>query len=1140
MLCHCKLKRLHDCQVKRCSVVLPVLCVFYRIKRDIDDVSFSSRLAGMLRSTLTILLLMLLLCAVDTSAAMRDVFVVSNRIGRDIPNLVVRLTLHHSTMVSAGHSRPDGHDIRITQCSNGASIPFYLETASINTDSATCWVRMTNMPAAGTVTLIVDYDTTRTNSASNGVAVFDLFDEFTSPSASSTVWNLPTGSFINNGVLTPSGALSGSQYVLWKGAHTVQDRAAIIESRIRATAQSRGSMIFFAANTDAKQGYSIDHDAIPGANRSNVYRIDGTSVTPLTASNTIWDPGEWIRYTITLFGDSATIIRASERNTAKRDTIRVALPDQEWVWQTLGFAAQPGYQGSFVVDWVRVRPRIDVEPIVTQQPSSVVVTPPSATICNGTPVVLGAPTGWKTYRWSNGSTNRTTSVNTPASISLTMTGEDGCVLQLGPFPITSGQQPNGGSDTTFSLCLGKKVTLTANSGYASYRWLIGTGQRQSLVGSGSNRLEIDSADIYYCIITSSSGCPDTVVYRVNRVYDASASVASSTGGNQMCIGDTVTLFALPPLSSFRWFKNGVPLSETRGSLQISEPGKYEVQVRIGDSANACVSMAEITMEQRNRVAMNLPASLDICEGDTATLDAGDGFTTYTWSSGQDTRFIRVHTSGTYSLHASVNGACKDSAAVVVRVRPAPYLAIRSVDGRTSMCDGERLELELDSTVYPIRWNTGDTLRRIRISTPGVYSATVDYPNGCMRTSTITIANGVMTPVIVALDNQAICDGESTRLTTSMHYHHYHWSTGDTTDTIIVAQVGTYTVEVMLFECKASSSIIIDRANPLGPRVQNTDTVSVCEVHPGYPLRIENEQLVPRTYTVLVSGRGFSVGSTSVTVSPSSSIVVPVLYDGSQGTGLQIANITMSDACGWQSSFDVAIDYGAKTAGLSWTSTALNGLPPRAGGIFKLSLNIINPTLFTIPRPRDSVRILLTYDPLYIHLPSGTHTVRYGTVTIDDSSGSINATVTPFIDGLPQQILEFEPEALIAPELSTQLRINSIENTNPCVTITPTDSVYTMEILPYGCEVSTIGWSTAPRLAIRHSTSNGVLLDVDSHGSSASIHVADVLGRIAYSHTCDSSHGVTTVWVPATGHWPYFIIATNDAGSSVIRFIPEVR
>ncbi|MFN4985264.1 MAG: DUF2341 domain-containing protein [Ignavibacteria bacterium] len=1095
--------------------------------------------AGMTKLlVLSIILLAWLHNSVSSATLLFDV---TNRMGKELPIVVTRIIVDHAELVRNAQSRADGNDIRIVRCSDRSAVPMFIEKHTLNTDSMVCWVRISPLRGAETATLILETDTSRTQNLSNGAAVFEVFDDFESAALSSQRWILPTSSIVSSGMLRPatSNTTSPLPWVLWKGSIPTSYSNAVIEARLRTTsAEGGGSFLFWGTSADGSSGHLLEHSSRSDKSRPDVYEYTNGSLRTLSTGLFRWLPREFVHYVITTRTDSVVMRRTSDSNTERTQTIRISRDANVGQLQSLGWSTFASAPGTFEVDYVHMRPALEVDPIVTQRNIGVTSIPSNMTICNGNSVVLRAPSGWASYKWSNGFNSQSVTLRTPTSLQVTLTDERGCSLTLGPFTVSQGVAPVAGTDTTYNLCFGRKLTLQARTGHASYKWLIGTGQLQTTIALDTPAVRIDSADIYYCIVTSSSGCSDTVTYRVNRVYDASAGISSSAGGSQMCSGDTVLLYAQPPLSSYTWYRNDVPLPETGGVLRITEPGLYRVDVRIGDSANACLSSASIDMMQRTRSFLELPDSLTICQGDTAVLDIGNIFTTASWSTGESARSLRVSTSGVYRVTATINGACKDTASVVVTVQPAPLPRIESVDGRVSMCDGERLELRIDSLGSAIRWNTQDTTSTITVNSPGLYTATTTFPNGCTRISTFTIENGVVNPVITALDNQALCKNETTRLTTTRRYDTYRWSTGEATDTITVSTPGTYTVDVSYFDCRASASIVVDTASPFGPVINDLDTLPVCVASPVAPFTITNTQNVPRIYYVDVVGAGFSASAAQYQVDPQSTYSIPIVYDGSQGGGIHTALINISDACGWQGTYPVTIDYGARTLQLEYTGTADDGGPIRSGQRMNLRIAVRNPLDFVSAQQNDTVWIAAIYDPLHLHITDTTIVREREAIMIDDRRGMINASIMPF--GRPElrDLVLLHPEVLTSASLTSTLILKELRTSNPCITADIADTVITIESLPYGCEISTIAWAVPPKLSVVSVTHAEVAISVHEHTQTLQLYVCDMLGHVTYQTTLEPSQQDAIVSLPLHGASRAFIVGINEAASTVLPILVE--
>lgn len=110
-------------------------------------------------------------------------------------------------------------------------------------------------------------------------------------------------------------------------------------------------------------------------------------------------------------------------------------------------------------------------------------------------------------------------------------------------------------------------------------------------------------------------------------------------------------------------------------------------------------------------------------GGTATIDAGNGFNSYTWSNGQTTQSITVSQSGTYSVTAS-NGQCESTGSIVVTINPVPSVTIsENINTLTANATSGTGD-------YQYAWSTNETAQSITIDSNGNYCVTVTDNNNC--------------------------------------------------------------------------------------------------------------------------------------------------------------------------------------------------------------------------------------------------------------------------------------------------------------------------------------------------------------------------------------------------------------------------
>jgi hypothetical protein len=116
------------------------------------------------------------------------------------------------------------------------------------------------------------------------------------------------------------------------------------------------------------------------------------------------------------------------------------------------------------------------------------------------------------------------------------------------------------------------------------------------------------------------------------------------------------------------------------------------------------------------------------------------------------------------------------------------------DGSTVFCSGDSVAIATIDAFPAYQWSNGDTTGFIYAYEAGTYSVTVTTADGCTGVSNfvkITV-DPVEIPGITALGDTVLCSGDAVALTTAPAAA-YLWSTGDTTQTIVVEQPGLYTV-----------------------------------------------------------------------------------------------------------------------------------------------------------------------------------------------------------------------------------------------------------------------------------------------------------------------------------------------------------
>ena len=164
-------------------------------------------------------------------------------------------------------------------------------------------------------------------------------------------------------------------------------------------------------------------------------------------------------------------------------------------------------------------------------------------------------------------------------------------------------------------------------------------------------------------------------------------------------------------------------------------------------------------------------------------------------------------SGIVDVHANL--AADQAITVIENTCIAPVATITASGDPVVCTGGAPLTLTADPG-WNYFWSTGETTQSIDVTTGGSFTVTIDDGSGCSGLATVFVEQDPDETPTVSLDNDAaFCEGGSVTLTSSPAAD-YSWSTGETTQSIVVDQSGTYTVSVTgVCGPAVSEDIVID-------------------------------------------------------------------------------------------------------------------------------------------------------------------------------------------------------------------------------------------------------------------------------------------------------------------------------------------
>lgn len=350
----------------------------------------------------------------------------------------------------------------------------------------------------------------------------------------------------------------------------------------------------------------------------------------------------------------------------------------------------------------------------------------------------GSESGAFVYSWSPAAgLSSTTTANPTASPTTTTTytvtvhrGTPSCsssdevtVTVNNPLPLTIS------ADGPLTICPGDNVTLSASSGFSNFNW--------SLPGGGSASTATISANLigsYTLSAAGSNGCESNSNVLEIEAGDAADIEVTADGPLSFCSGQSVTLTAAAGFSNYIW-SNGA----SGNSTVITEGGEYFVTAEGG----ACGGISDdvvVTVNVVEPMTVTPVGPLSVCQGETTTLEAEDGFSNYEWSNGETGQSLEVSSAGNFSVIAEDDNGCQVSSNSVNVIYLPVFTVGITPSGVIDVCDGQSVTLVAESGYSNYTWSNNTTGSELTVTSSGLYSVSADNSQGCSGASNAVIVN----------------------------------------------------------------------------------------------------------------------------------------------------------------------------------------------------------------------------------------------------------------------------------------------------------------------------------------------------------------------------------------------------------------
>lgn len=404
------------------------------------------------------------------------------------------------------------------------------------------------------------------------------------------------------------------------------------------------------------------------------------------------------------------------------------------------------------------------------------------------------------------------------------TNGDTGIVKFNFVPTPPPNPPNVfiGNDTT--ICAGTTITLDAGSGYTSYLW--------DNASNAQTRV-INAPGIYYVTVTTGAGCTgsDTIKVLQNNSVQASFIPQIKLG----CINDTV-VFQNTSVGATQYIWN---FGDAGGSTQTNPTHVYTNQaiynVRLIAISSPCrdTIIIPIDIQHPLNAVFALTDSICITQNAIATSLSTPILSLHTWSWGDGTSItttpppsLAAHTytnGGLYTVSLIITDTlgCADTTSRELYVVPATFVSFTVSDDH--VCVGEPIFIQ-DSIAPHTKnfiWDFGDGSKSYNIHHPqhvydlaGNYNITLTGQYGICPDAVAQVPIVVEPYPNVNLGRDtAICPGVTSSILLSDINNNaslFTWSTGETSNSIVVAEPGHYWVKATNGDCSVTDSIWIKR------------------------------------------------------------------------------------------------------------------------------------------------------------------------------------------------------------------------------------------------------------------------------------------------------------------------------------------
>lgn len=235
------------------------------------------------------------------------------------------------------------------------------------------------------------------------------------------------------------------------------------------------------------------------------------------------------------------------------------------------------------------------------------------------------------------------------------------------------------------LCQGDLLDITVTTTNATtFSWTVDGSTVISPFEQLSYPVNTTSGNHDFELSASNNGCPAATASETINVLLKPQGGQINPLDTTICVGENLN-FSNSTSTDFdteEWYLDGTSMSTSSSfSNSFTTVGSYSVAYEV-EATNGCSDSVSATVTVIDAPVVNTIPDTNVCDG-PIVIDAGSGYQTYLWNTGEDTQTITADTAGIYTCIVSNAGGCEST-----------------IEINVTDCASTENALTLDWNVYP--------------------------------------------------------------------------------------------------------------------------------------------------------------------------------------------------------------------------------------------------------------------------------------------------------------------------------------------------------------------------------------------------------------------------------------------------------